>query len=693
MPSPRGLSFLKSFYDRRRAQISLDEARLQRTMATNHPAPELPVPPFPQQAAVNPRGTSQEGTLPSTSISHSESTAPTTSESGSPRTSPPGLSASPRPSTMQRDIDLTIEDIHRDLKADPSTLGQFSNHVVSQETHTNLRFLKIPHLKQYNDLYPEVVCQLTERGDHPGEKRYVAVSYCWESFTSLGSNVDERSPTVLVRQRGKPPRAPQCPAKVLMRAIAFAVSEGASLIWIDQECVNQEDPADVQNHLQCNHIIFQQAKFSLGLLSFQLSRSQVGSLQSLELYHSMFGPTRADFRRRALAEYGLKSILREIQCATRLLRAIQRDRWFTRAWVYQERHSANMDMHLLVPLSTEGLKTFRSEFGKELVGEDYPLFVGSICSIAATVGLYLSEPELGQVLQEDISVRDSAYESLNSLHEAAQLLSGPIFSGTSFDRVFEYFESRYLGTDQGEEIDNIRNLHLHQIFLELERCDSRVVSDRVAILSNIMNFQQRVITTSVKSYSWAVLMLLCANDYIPSVLIREETPTQSDDFLRYSVPASGLIMLAYQMKESIAAGRLELQKELENISCALTNFFGKDITRHTNFQDAVEDAVEGGPGASHMDRLWRLSKIKMPNLKRVVVIPLSETIGDIIGGIVSVDHVDNIGLQSSHGEYVVRYGRDTNQLKEGVTFMAFVGGYRWRSKFIDENSTKQRTRM
>lgn len=323
---------------------------------------------------------------------------------------------------MQRDIDLTIGDIVLDLKdSGLSALGQISEHIVSQETHTNLRFLKIPLLKQYSDLCPEVTCKLTEKGYHPGDKRYVAVSYCWESFTSL-DNVDGRSllsPTVLVEQRGEPPRAPRCPAKVLTRAIAFAVSKGVSLIWIDQECVNQKDPADIENHLQCNHIIFNQAKFTICLLSFRLSESQVDNLISLELFHLIGDPKFTDFKARCLADFGLKSILGNIRVITRLLRSISRDRWFTRTWVFQERFSVNVEMHLLIPVSTEALKKFDNPFHKELVGEDFPLDIGSISTIAVVIRSYLSKSELGPILQEDTTAKDAVYESLNSLHEVA----------------------------------------------------------------------------------------------------------------------------------------------------------------------------------------------------------------------------------------------------------------------------------
>lgn len=677
--------------DRRRAQTSINKAWSRRSIATNRTALGLPVPPppFPQQATADLSGTSQEGILSSTlplprSMSQSESIASTRPESATPRTPTPGF-PSQLPSTMQRDIDLTIGDIVLDQQDDSlSALDQISEHIVPQETHTNLRFLKIPHLKQYSDLYPEVTCKLTEKGDYPREKRYVAVSYCWESFNSL-NNVDVRSsllsPTVLVEQRGEPPRAPRCPAKVLTRAIAFAVHMGVSLIWIDQECVNQEDPADIENHLQCNHIIFSQAEFKIGVLSFQLSKRQVDELISLELFHVIGLPKFTDWRTRSLADFGLKSILRSIQSITRLLRSIARDRWFTRTWVFQERYSANMEMHLLLPLSTEALKKFDNPFNKELSGEDFPLDVTSICTIAAAIRLYLSEPELGQILQENLTVKDAVYESLNSLHEVAQLLSGPIFSGTSFDRVFQTIG---LSTNPQKEISNVRNFPIYKTFLEMESCDNRVVSDRVAILSNVMGFQWRFPTKSFYSYSFALVALLSANSYLPSVLIQEETQTRPSRIFSHSVPASGLIILAYHMKELIAEGKEALQKEFENVSRALTNFFGRDITRHTEFRDAIENAVEDLPEASYEDPLLLLSKIEIQNLKRWDVVPLSATIGDLLGGIVADDHIDNVGLQFSHGETIVRHGVKTNQLKEGVTFMALVGEYRWRPKFIEK---------
>ncbi|KIM96941.1 hypothetical protein OIDMADRAFT_183016 [Oidiodendron maius Zn] len=584
---------------------------------------------------------------------------------------------------MQRDIDLTIGDvIVEGIRS--YALSQVSENITSQDTHTNLRFLKITNLEQYSDLYPTVTCELTEKGEHPGENSYVAVSYCWESFTSLGLAADSRSsPTVLVEQRGKPPRPPRCPANVLIRAIAFAVSRGVSFIWIDQECVNQEDPIDVQNHLQWNHAIFRQAEFAIGLLNFELYENQVDYLITLELFHRIYDPDPklADEKLRTIARYGLKSILRDIQRITRLLKAITRDRWFTRAWVFQERISANVEMHLLLPLSTEALKQFPHYSAKELVGEDYLLSVESVCSIAIALRIRFSEGELAQKLQEDITVKDTIYESLNSLHEVAQLLCGPICAETSFDRLFERSEE-IIGRQK--EINNFIDPLVHKVFLEIESCDSRVVSDRVAILSNIMGFEQRFLATSCTSYSFALVKLLFANNHLPSVLIREENPKVLEYLFSRPVNASLLIIFAHHLKEEIAGGKVELQKELENVSSALTDFFGRDITRHENFPDILEDAVEGLRGASYKDPLSLLSEINVQSLKFWDVIPMSATIGDLMGGMIGRDHIDKVSLQSSHADAIIRHGIATNQLSEGVEFMAFTGTYRWRPEFIDK---------
>jgi hypothetical protein len=445
--------------------------------------------------------------------------------------------------------------------------------------------------------------------------------------------------------------------------------------------MNQEDPIDVENHLQWNHIIYYQAKYKIGLLNFELSASQVDNLMSIELFHAVGGdPQLADQKTQILAHYGLKSILRDIRTMTRLLRCIARDRWFTRTWILQERISANLEMDLLLPLSDGALRKFRNPFHKQLVREDYPLNVRLICSIAITMRLQLSELELVQTLQEDIAVKDALHESLNSLHKAAQLLGGPILSGTSLDRMFETFEEV---RNRRIEADDVRDFRLRTIFREMENCDNRLVSDRVAILANVMGFEMRFPTTSFKSYSFALVALMSANHCLPAVLVRDATSTRPALPFSRPAPASVLITMVFHLKELIAGGNVVLQQELDNVSRALTNFFGRDITRHANFQDIIKDAMECLQCTSYEDSFSVLSEMEM-QMKCWSVVPLSATISDIVGGIVTKDHTENVGLQYSYGETIVRHGIRTKQLKDGVEFISFIGKYRWRSEFIEK---------
>jgi hypothetical protein len=575
--------------------------------------------------------------------------------------------------TMQRDTDLTIGDVIEFLNI--SSLKQISKQNAPRETYSNLRFLKIPHLENHTNLYPRVTCELTERGAHPGELNYVAVSYCLESFRSPNLNANDNSsrpsPEVLVERQGTVEK-PRCSAKLLIRAIMFAISSNVSLIWIDQECVDQDDQTDIQNHLQCNHIIFDQAKFKVGLLTFELTNQhQLDCLIGVQLAHR----TTESY---ILRDWGVRRILNDIQYLTRLLRAISRDRWFTRTWVFQEIYSASIDMCLLLPASYEVLEKFQPSLGIDLIGEDFEVSVREICTIAAIWRSHLSDPELDQQLQENVAIKEAIHKSLNSLHDTAQLLSGPIFAGTPFDIVWDTFPS---GTSPSQDISDVYNFSVYKAFLEIESCDNSVVSDRVAILSNLMDFEWRFPTTSFRSYSFALVSLIIANGYFPSILVRKNDQDLRDLFAR-SVSAMDLITHAYNLKGLISGGEEALQRELDNISYALADFFEKDITRHESKDGAIKDAIEGLGAEVCEDPVECLSVLEMEYIKSASIVPLSSTIGDLLGGIVAAEHVDNVGLDYSHGETVVRHGIRTKQLKEGDTFIAFDGAYRWRSSFF-----------
>lgn len=85
----------------------------------------------------------------------------------------------------------------------------------------------------------------------------------------------------------------------------------------------------------------------------------------------------------------------------------------------------------------------------------------------------------------EINLGESVRESLKTLHDAAQLLSCPIFSGNSLETLWS---TEYSGMDKSQEIEYVRNFRAHQAFLEIERCDYKVFADRLTILSNVTVF-------------------------------------------------------------------------------------------------------------------------------------------------------------------------------------------------------------
>jgi hypothetical protein len=96
---------------------------------------------------------------------------------------------------MQRDIDLTLEDIHGDCGSLMEAIANIHELALYHEDdhrggETQLRFLRLPELAN-SDLeqpdYPNIL-QLTRKGENPNCTDYVAVSYCWESFKATAGS-------------------------------------------------------------------------------------------------------------------------------------------------------------------------------------------------------------------------------------------------------------------------------------------------------------------------------------------------------------------------------------------------------------------------------------------------------------------------------------------------------------------------
>ena len=94
---------------------------------------------------------------------------------------------------------------------------------------------------------------------------YIAVSYCWQTKEDHygGDSLVHNAVHVLQNGRGRPSRARP---EIISRAMQYAISVGVNRIWIDQECIDQDDPVDKEHGIQSMDLVYQHAYRTVALL-------------------------------------------------------------------------------------------------------------------------------------------------------------------------------------------------------------------------------------------------------------------------------------------------------------------------------------------------------------------------------------------------------------------------------------------
>ncbi|KAK4224083.1 heterokaryon incompatibility protein-domain-containing protein [Podospora fimiseda] len=136
---------------------------------------------------------------------------------------------------------------------------------------------------------------------------YVAISYRW------GLRPNQQDPlTIKVPPRKDHPvfRKARASRDVLLRSLEYAEANGSKRIWIDQECIHQDDEDDKKDAMQNMHLVYRQATTTLVLLG-----RHVETAKDIAALHSL---------------------LRNVEEARDLKSRLMADPWFTRAWTTQE---------------------------------------------------------------------------------------------------------------------------------------------------------------------------------------------------------------------------------------------------------------------------------------------------------------------------------------------------------------------
>ncbi|WXC50880.1 hypothetical protein QX201_010582 [Fusarium graminearum] len=233
---------------------------------------------------------------------------------------------------MQRDTELTFMDIH----GTPNAMLASLEDIVCSENFTStsveqpldLRFLEVDTINS-NDQNP--ILRLTEKGQYIGNKDYVAVSYTWQRFDPITNTEAISRFRVSV---GGSVRKARSQDAVLHRAIEFARSTNTPRIWIDQDCIEQYDPDDLQQHLHVVHKIFQQSQHAIALLSFHIRHQhQADSIRCIN-QGTFLDELEMPLEMAADVISGLADTIARTY---RLFAAVATDKWFTRTWTLMER--------------------------------------------------------------------------------------------------------------------------------------------------------------------------------------------------------------------------------------------------------------------------------------------------------------------------------------------------------------------
>lgn len=172
---------------------------------------------------------------------------------------------------------------------------------------------------------------------------FVAVSYCWMSQGDCSSHPDEES--YLVREEDGTVRRMRAQRATIDRVVSFARDNGFRMIWIDQECIEQDSPSEKDLAIQAMDCVYLRAQTSIGLFHAGLQQQHLDCL-SFERQFKL--DTTATLTHRGLRVYqGCRTIHRETMWEA--MSMIANDKWNTCAWILQEAFASSGNMVLLFP--------------------------------------------------------------------------------------------------------------------------------------------------------------------------------------------------------------------------------------------------------------------------------------------------------------------------------------------------------
>ncbi|KAJ4368042.1 hypothetical protein N0V83_006397 [Neocucurbitaria cava] len=338
--------------------------------------------------------------------------------------------------------------------------------------------------------------RLTSTEEHIPSLEYISVSYCWKHTQSPdGIHV----PDYRISE-GSEWRSIRCPPLVFHRAFQFARRHGCAHVWIDQECIDQNDPADIERHLQIMHRVYRESKWTVAALSWPIRNCDIleqliKTIWTLDMA-SVESHEKHNDRNQIILQ-GLES----------LCNIIYNEPWFRRTWAFQEKLCAQ-SLQLLVPL------------GPKLCIPDVfnPLIIGNdLCLPTTKIGHRLDDLGYGPF---GVRLKTNWHAKKGWTRPfSLNMKNLYLWLGWNHD------SNMLLNYDKLSEASEWHG-YFKVILSTMEECDNLIVADRISILGNITQVENRFLSnrldSSMYSFSTCVLALILAN-HLPDAVERAKS--------------------------------------------------------------------------------------------------------------------------------------------------------------------------
>ncbi|KAI1821746.1 heterokaryon incompatibility protein-domain-containing protein [Xylaria intraflava] len=322
--------------------------------------------------------------------------------------------------------------------------------------------------------------------DPEHDRDYVAVSYTWEASEEEKREAEEDGGCqdfggyyVESRYTGQPAKPSLVRDVIWDRVLHYADHVMCEAIWIDRECIDQDNPREKEAAIQNMHMVYSFSRRPVALLTH--------TIQTVEALDLLVGLLLGDIREE------------EESATLDLLDKITSDLWWRRAWTFQEDYRASTRMTLLIPHTSHlehRKRTARDASNRPLLGT----LLGEIC-IKSTdfrrratrfcLKYRQKQPEV-QVICDKILATAGKYDVL--LQEEQPFSPYPLISRSMTPT----------------------------IFADIDRRGISVESDRLAIAANCCGYTTRLDTVALNKHSSSLSLSMLALYLLNGEIIKNQ---------------------------------------------------------------------------------------------------------------------------------------------------------------------------